>query len=261
MVVKVTRNCSTCCKEKPISSFGLNGKYVYSVCKSCKKLREAARKYGITTEQVKELYAMKSCMCCGLEFPKSTMQHIHHTVKGCKGVVCQYCNHILCQETELDLRHIEACLKFMDQPRKNLFNRDNPQGRSGTKVLPFPSTTTRLAHSDKKVCNRCKQSLPVTSFRKSQKWLRKTCKTCEVCLQSARVFNLTYEEVFKLYSSNICDCCNLPFTPKNFASIHHVGDSVLGITCNKCNRLLGQETGAQRKRLEKCSAWIKMMMI
>lgn len=261
MVVKATRKCSTCKQEKPISQFGMNGRFVYSVCKACKKLREAARKFGITIEQAKSAYEVKFCMCCGLEFPKSTMQHIHHTKDGYRGVVCQYCNHILRQETSEDLRHIEACLQFMSQPRKNLFNKDNPQGSRSDGQPCGPSTTTRSARFDEQVCRLCKQPLALSAFRIDRKWRRKTCKHCEVCLESARKYKLTYEEVYQLYSRTVCDCCQVSFTPKNFPTIHHVGDCVFGLLCHQCNRLLGQETGVQRKRLEACAAWIKTMMI
>lgn len=253
------RTCSTCLELKPKDQFGLNGRHTYSVCKACKKLREAARKYGITTEQAQSMYSQTNCMCCDDLFDKQHLKHIHHTSEGCKGIVCQTCNHILHQETQIDLDRIVACLKFISEPRKNLFNRDNTQGS-----LSDPSTITRRAQSDCeafKRCNKCFRLLHQSAFSETGKWSRNTCKHCNVCSLQARVYNLTFEEVYELRQRTVCDCCKVAFTKKNFAAIHHVEDRVLGLVCDACNRCLGQETSEQIHKLASCESWIRLMMI
>jgi len=253
------RSCSTCLQTKPTSQFDSNGRYVYSVCKDCKKLREASRKYGLTCEQAHNLYSRTSCMCCGQLFGKQNLKHIHHTCDDVKGIVCQGCNHILGQETQADLDRVSACLRFVASPRKNLFNRDNPQGS-----LSDPSTITRRAQSESdthKICRVCSRWLPIESFRKDRKWYRGECRQCAVYLLQARLFNLRIEDVFLLRQQTKCDCCSNSFTKRNFAAIHHVGDRVLGVVCDACNRALGQETPERIRQLEHCAAWIRLMMI
>lgn len=237
--------------------FDRNGRHVYSVCKVCKRLRMASLRYGISVEQARDLYSISHCMCCGVEFTEQRFQHIHHTAKGCQGVVCQTCNHILQQETVEDLRRIEACLDFIEQPRKNLFDRVNPQGRLET----IPSTTTRSARFGEQICNACDRVLPLDAFSVNKKWHRHVCKHCCVCSLQARVYNLTFEEVYQLRLRNVCDCCGCVFTQKNFAAIHHIQDRVLGLVCDACNRYLGQETQERVQRLVSCATWIKTLMI
>jgi len=87
------------------------------------------------------------------------------------------------------------------------------------------------------------------------------CKHCCVCSLQARIYNLTFEEVYQLRLQKKCQCCGYSFTKKNFATIHHIQDRVLGLVCDACNRCLGQETQEQVRRLTSCMAWIKTMMI
>lgn len=256
-MVDTIKCCSACKQELPISNFDRNGKYAYSLCKSCKRIRTAARRYNLTLEQVRELYNISACMVCGKKFQNQRMQHIHHTKQGVRGVVCQFCNHILAQETANDLERIEACLNFIQQPRKNLLDRVNPQGS-----LLDPSTTARAARFGEHICKTCKRVLPLTAFSENgHGGFRRTCKHCAVCSLQAKVYNLTFEEVYNLRLQTKCQCCGHSFTEKNFATIHHVKDRVFGLVCDACNRSLGQETHEQVRRLTCCAAWIKTMMI
>lgn len=237
--------------------FGRNGRYIYSVCKVCKRLRMAALRYGISIEHARELYNASFCMCCGMKFTEQRFQHIHHTAKGCQGVVCQSCNHILHQETVKDLRRIEACLDFIQSSRKNLFGRVNPQA-----TVKGASTTTRSARFGEQICNACKRILPLDAFSANKRgWHKHQCKHCCVCFLQARIYKLTFAEVYTLRLREVCDCCGCVFTVKNFAAIHHIQDQVLGLVCDACNRCLGQETQEQVQRLTACVTWIKTMMI
>jgi hypothetical protein len=161
------------------------------------------------------------------------------------------------QETVEDLQRIEACLDFVQQPRKNLFDRVNPQATE-----KGASTTTRAARLGEQICKCCARVLPLDAFSMNKRgWHRHQCKHCCVCLLQAKVYNLTFEEVFQLRLREVCDCCSGIFTAKNFATIHHVQDQVLGLVCDNCNRYLGQETQEQVQRLTACATWIKTMMI
>jgi len=257
MVDTTVKCCSGCRRELPTNVFDRNGLYTYSICKSCKRERTAARRYGLTVEQVRKLHSIPECMCCGKKFQSQRSQHIHHTAFGVQGVVCQFCNHILGQETDDDLRRIKACLDFISQLRKNLFDRVNPQGS-----LRDPSTTTRLARFGERICTACERVLPLMAF--SENGIgghRRMCKYCCVCSLQAYIYNLTFEEVYQLRLQKQCHCCGDSFTKKNFATIHHVQDRVLGLVCDACNRRLGQETQEQVRRLEACVTWLETMMI
>lgn len=249
-----TRICSFCDEEKSLDQFGLNGKFIYSLCKTCKNLKTIMRRYGITIEQAIKVFKTLQCECCHCEFTSKNPRHIHHIATGYKGVICQKCNLILGQETQDDLHRIQSCLQFIKAQRKNLINRDNQQGS-----LSDPSTTERRPRSF--VCNRCHRHLSKISFRIDRKWRRKVCKHCEVCLESARQFGISYEIAFELYSRDLCDCCQFPFTSTNKVTIHHIGNEVLGAVCDACNRRLGQETKQQVSHLQACESWIQTAMM
>ena len=245
-----TRICSFCDKEKPLDCFSQNGKFLYSLCNTCKNLKTAMRRYNITIEQAIEVFETTKCDCCHCEFTDKNPRHIHHTIDGYKGVLCQKCNLIIGQETSEELYRIQSCLNFIKLQRKNLINRDNQQGS-----LSDPSTTARRPRSF--VCKRCGRKLHKIEFRPH----RKTCKHCEVCLESARQYGIAYNTAFELYSRDKCDCCQLPFNLVNKIAIHHIGNSVLGAVCDACNRRLGQETTQQVSHLQACESWIQNAMM
>jgi predicted nucleotidyltransferase len=177
------------------------------------------RSYKITLEQALEVFKTVNCNCCQCEFTDKNPRHVHHTVDGYRGVLCQKCNLIIGKETEEDLHRIQSCLNFVSLHRENFTNRDNQQGS-----LSDPSTTARRPRSQEQVCNKCLRSLSMESFRVDRKWIRKTCKHCEVCLESARQYGISYESAFELYSKCTCDCCKQSFTATNKVTIHHIGD-------------------------------------
>lgn len=250
------KTCSCCKEPQSLDSFSKNGKYIYTVCKSCKNKKHIERTYGLTTDQVHIVCSVLTCNCCHCEFTKINPKHVHHLSNGSRSVLCQKCNLILGQESEMDLLRIEACLNFLNTQRKNLRNRDNQQGSPSD-----PSTTERRPRKNEFICNRCNRPLSIDSFRIDRKWRRKTCKHCEVCLESARVYGITYKQAFELYSMPECNCCHQSFTSKNKATIHHICDKVIGVLCDGCNRRLGQETEQQVLHLQACKTWIQLAMM
>lgn len=46
------RTCSFCKDAKTLDNFDKNGKYLYSVCKDCKRLKTVSRRYGLSIEDV-----------------------------------------------------------------------------------------------------------------------------------------------------------------------------------------------------------------
>lgn len=246
------KECSMCGERKSLNQFAKNGKYIYTICKSCKRLRMDSWRYRISVVEAAGLRNQSHCECCGVAFTRQREQHIHHVGTGVRGVVCQKCNHILHQETVKDYSRIRCCLSFMDQPRKNLFGRVNPQGRS----TAIPSTTKRPARCGYRVCTICGEDLPLSSFSMNRQWHRKQCKECCVHFTLAREYGLTHNEVRWLKQRSVCECCGCQFTDKNVATIHHVGDRVLGLVCDSCNRCLGQETPERREQLLACANYI-----
>jgi hypothetical protein len=188
-----TKQCSHCLDVKELSFFDKNGIYTYTVCKACKKLKSAARRYGVPIQEIERLYAHSHCMCCGDKFKNNYHQHIHHTIRGIQGVLCRPCNRIVGKQSEIDVYRIEKCLEFMGSDRKNLFNRDNQQG-SPLDYHHDPSTTVRLT-------------------RKLHRAMQAQCYT----------FDLTLDQVKVHRQKQKCDCCEYDFNKKNFSTIHHVG--------------------------------------
>jgi len=244
--------CSKCNLELDESHFSKNGVHTYSICKQCRRIITARRRYGLTQEQCVWLFNQNKCQCCNYPFMDQRQQHIHHIDTGVMGIVCHTCNRILGQETNEDLYRIDCCLAWMQQDRKNPFDRVNPQGR----LIEVPSSTTRSTHLESKICRLCKQDLPLINFRKDRRWYRGECFQCAAYLTAARTFKISYEQVVLLYSQINCDCCGCTFTSKNFKAIHHIDERILGIICDSCNRRLGQETGKIANQLNACRNWI-----
>lgn len=221
-----SKQCSRCSKIKSLDYFDRNGSRLYSICKPCRRICSAARRYDCPESKIKELYSKQHCECCGDKFRDNYHQHIHHVGETIRGVVCRPCNRVLGDESQTIARRITSCLKFMTLDRENLFNRDNQQG-SPLVHNHDPSTTTREA-------------------RKLRRAMQSQCYT----------FDLSLDQVTKLRQLTNCQCCGDEFTKCNFASIHHVGDRVLGYICNCCNNLIGQETDERKERLKTCLRWI-----
>lgn len=251
------RACSCCGRTD--RGFSKNGRFQYSLCKHCKKIKDQARRYGITIEKCEALYAATHCSICHDRFERRLLQHIHHI--GSKTlVVCYYCNKLIGQETGADAHRLISCLEFIKMPdteptlRKNLFNRVNPQGS-----LRDPSETTcQTQVSGLFECVGCRRLLPKDAFSISCGFRKRWCKKCQIVYYVMRKYKLPESMVRWLYSAELCDCCGLPF-PNDDKQIHHVGNVVRGIVCNGCNSTLRNETPAQERRIQICLDYLMMI--
>lgn len=252
------RTCSFCKEVKPLDNFDKNGKYLYSVCKSCKRLKSACRRYNLSIETVEFLFAFENCMCCNSEFKSTRLRHIHHTDEGVRGVVCQRCNHVLGQETKEDLKRIQSCIEFISGARKNLLNMRQSAGKTFDKRFN-ERTLNDYTPDSFRVCNKCGESKPLTEFSphsKKNPWLRLHCKACASAMVAANEYGISLQQVINLRKQNTCDCCGCKFTKDNWSDIHHIGSEVRGLICHNCNRLLVDESEEQLSRLCDCEQWI-----
>jgi len=257
----VVQTCSKCNQVLPLNSFHFRkdtNKY-RTICKSCWKYQQAAKRYNISFEQAIEWYKQPHCMCCKSFFKTMKERNLHHVNHKVKGVVCKECNILLGQETIQDLHRLEACLWFMQQPRENLFDRVNQQGSRSQERRSGPSTTARP--TPLRVCKCCGKRLPLKHFYKQKYQSGKygyyrACKQCYKILVKTSKYGLTFEQVQYLRSKQQCDCCGESFNKKP-PYIHHVGGQVLGVVCRLCNLYLGQEDINTRKRIQACIRWIK----
>lgn len=255
------KTCSKCKIEKPLSEFQFrknSGKY-RNICKSCHSIKGSARRLGITEKQATEFYKEPKCLCCNEALPTKDLRNLHHVDHRVKGVLCMYCNIALEQESEETKSRLESCLVFMESDRKNLFDRVNQQG--SRQMEPDPSTTTRRAQSECKICKTCKRRLPKSAFylQKRTDGQRRSitrCKECQKIYIKSKQYGITFEQVDHLRRRSHCDCCGIKL---KIPFIHHVGDKVLGAICHKCNVLLEQESEATKHKLRSCNNWLMMI--
>jgi hypothetical protein len=172
----------------------------------------------------------------------------------------------------------------MNKSSENLFDKDNQQGRKEIS----PSTTTRPSPKklstknmegyhfdvikrrwvrtvkDGKVCCRdCKEWKTVENFpwaKRSTQRLSQYCRNCKRFYKAAKRYNITVEEVKKLYSAETCDCCGENFHNQTHQHIHHLKDSVIGTLCFYCNLILKDESPQQLHRLKSCVDFIENRM-
>lgn len=250
------RVCSKCGIKKDMGAFYFRKDTLNfrNQCKECWRYATASRRYGVTFEQAKLFYSKSNCMCCGELFTHKKQQHLHHVGHKVRGIVCTYCNLALRQETCKDHTRIKSCLQFMSEPRKNPFDRVNPQG--SRQMETDPSTIKRRAHS--RQCKMCNEVLSLSCFYR-QKYVNghhAFCKECHKIYVKTYKYGLTFDQVKLLRQTPTCDCCSKGLqTPY----IHHIGDKILGVLCRECNILLEQESEVTRSKLEACSQW--MMVI
>lgn len=83
---RVTKHCGDCNGEKSLSDFHRRGKGWQSVCKSCRKLRDAGRKYDLAKKKIiqrkfiewrEDLKRNKPCSDCGNIFHTAAMHWDH----------------------------------------------------------------------------------------------------------------------------------------------------------------------------------------
>src|SRR4030042_807574 len=224
------------------------------ICKPCKSIETNARRHGMSEGFLEYLYSYEQCMCCGDKFVNNEGRHIHHTDQGVQGLVCIHCNHILGQETENDLQRIEAALTYMKSPRKNLLDRDNQQERlrefgRKTKLTEESSETIRC---ESQRYSQCKRTLTKESFGTRHKTIRKVCWDCQ---RSNVRLSQSKQETEARTTASSCNCCGCDLVGKK--CVHHIGDTVIGVVCDRCNQLLGDESGRRKMRLLACKLWIE----
>jgi hypothetical protein len=250
--------CRRCELDKDLSQFyksKRNKSGCEYICKPCKSIDINARRYGISESFLEYLYSHEQCMCCDEQFVSAKGRHIHHTDQGVQGLVCIHCNHILGQETEEDLQRIKLALIYMKSSRENLLDRDNQQERlrdfgRNINVVEESSETIRC---ESQMCSQCKRLLTKKSFRTPKG--RGTLKVCFDCQRSNdRLLHSKQATEARNKASN-CACCDCELNTKK--CVHHVGDTVYGVVCHKCNQLLGDESEQRQRRLLVCKLWIE----
>ncbi len=250
--------CRRCNQEKDLSHFykSKRNKFGFEhICKPCKSIDVNARRYGIFESFLEYLYTHEKCMCCDEQFVNTKSRHIHHTEQGVRGLVCIHCNFILSQETEEDLQRIEQALLYMKTSRENLFDRDNQQERFRkfgriSKLVEESSETLRC---ESRVCFQCKRILTKKSFDIS--YGRKARKICFDCRRSNVRLSHSKQVIEARNSAVQCACCACDLITKK--CVHHINDTVLGVVCNRCNQVLGNESKQHRMRLLACNLWIE----
>lgn len=95
------QECRTCHAVKPLADFELrndSGKHRPD-CRECRAANEAARRYGLTREDVDALHESQGGLCaiCGCDgakhatFTRLVIDHCHETEKV-RGLLCGPCN-------------------------------------------------------------------------------------------------------------------------------------------------------------------------
>lgn len=243
-----SNTCRRCKETKEAKHFypqKRNVSGLENICKDCKRIERAAKRYHVSEIFVEHLYTFNKCMCCGACFKDRKDAHIHHTDKGVRGIVCRSCNYILCGETQQDRVRINKCLEYMASD--NLLDTVNQQERPIDKaVVTESSETTRC---ETLYCRQCKRKgLTKKDFVKEKsRNYRRVCRKCSV-----ENFKLTSKYKTLRESKTFCDCCGQKFSKTNKSCVHHIGTEVRGIICNRCNQVLRDETKTRRKQLLAC---------
>lgn len=198
-------------------------------------------------------------MCCGETFKSNKQRHIHHTEQSAQGLVCIHCNYILGQETEEDLQRIEQALTYMKSTRENLLDRDNQQERLRDFGRAFKVTTesSETLRCDSKMCSHCKRILTKDSFR-TRKESSNTRSICWDCGRSNDRLSHSKQAMRARDAASNCACCGCELIGKK--CLHHVGDVVYGVVCNRCNQLLGDESERRKTQLLVCKLWIESQL-
>lgn len=250
--------CRRCKSDKDLSMFYKSKRtktcHEY-ICKPCKSIELNAKRYGISEWFIEYLYSHEQCMCCDEMFTSNKGRHIHHNDQGVQGLVCIHCNHILGQETEEDLQRIEKALIYMKSFRDNLLDRVNQQvepQKSGTRSR-FTEESSEIKGSETRMCSQCKRKLTKESFRirKESNNIRKVCYGCE--RSNVKLSHSKQAKEARNKASN-CACCDCELIKKY---LHHVGNTVYGVVCNRCNQLLGDESEQRKTQLLACKLWIE----
>ena len=245
-----SNTCRRCSKTKLAHEFyaqrrnvtGLEG-----ICKQCKRVESAARRFGVDESTVEGLYANTHCMCCGEALPDNKkLSHIHHTQKhGVRGLVCFSCNYVLREEMPTDRVRVLKCIEYMT--RNNLLHTVNPQERPiGQDAVPESSETTRC---ETFYCMQCQRpGLTQEDFHMQKS--RRTRPICRDCWNAAWRLRNKFRPL--RIKATVCDCCGGQFTKSNKSCVHHVGNKVFGIICNDCNQVTGDGSSAREQQLHAC---------
>lgn len=244
-----TNTCRRCKDNKEAKYFYTqrrNTSGLESICKECKKIEFAARRYNVSEQFIEHLYTFENCMACQCELAHGKLTHIHHLDStGIRGIVCFSCNYILSDESNENKDRILRCLKFM--ARDNLLDTVNQQGRPiSMDTMPEPSETTRR---ETLLCKQCKRGdLIINDFHKQKS--RQPRRICKHCFNTNRRLLAPFKELRELKTH--CECCKAKFTKQNKSCVHHTGTTIHGVICNRCNQLLGNETPLRRQQLMMC---------
>ena len=223
-----------------------NRRGVEHICIECRSIKSAMHRYKVCKQIIIQLYSKTKCECCGSKFMDKKLRHIHHVENTIRGIICFACNLILGQESNIDRDRIDSCLNFISC--NNLLHTVNPQERPNSMAaVPESSETTRC---ETLYCKQCMRSnLTQNDFHKTGK-SRRPRRICRSCWNSS--WRLRNKHKAERESAIKCHCCQYKFTKKNKSCVHHIGDVIYGIICNRCNTILGNESIDRVIQLQSC---------
>jgi len=164
--------------------------------------------------------------------------------------------------------------------RDNLSAADNQQGRPERE----PSTTTRPAPHKKKqrkhrkcdgycwdlqhrrwvreikngsaFCCDCSLWKPIVAFANVRGKPYSYCRDCQRLHKAMSRYKVSRIEAARLYSVEMCECCDSVFLKQTHKHIHHLDSGVIGVVCLFCNHTLRDESTEHLRRLECCVKYI-----
>lgn len=88
------RLCSDCLSYLPLSAFGVHSRVpdgISRFCRACARVKNVRKKYGLTIDQAKDMWASPCGICGFFEAGEMVIDHCHGS-GGVRGTLCHPCN-------------------------------------------------------------------------------------------------------------------------------------------------------------------------
>ncbi len=116
----------------------------------------------------------------------------------------------------------------------------------------FVEESSETIRCETKQCSQCNRILTMDSFVARHNQRRNVCHNCH---RSNVRLSQSKQATEARNEASFCACCECELIGKK--CVHHVGDTVYGVVCNRCNQLLGDESEQRKMRLLACKLWIE----